>query len=532
MLPWLIGGAVFFLVAFTASHYGLAWDEPNYFHASDLEIQWLVEFGKNLFSGQVTKSLQDDVIKAAWHWDPYHVPHPPFSRILSGLTKTLFSPFMDKFIAYRLGPALFFALLVTVMYSWMASLFDRATGFFSALSLVVIPNLFGFAHFAVTDMPLTVMWFVTTYCFWKGLKDCKWSLVLGVVWGLALSTKFPALMIPIPLLLWALIYYRQASQNNIFAMCFISPIIMVLSQPYLWHQTFLRILEFLYEGVSRAYRPETNYFIFFFGRRYFTSDLPWYYPFFMVGITTPETILALSLIGAACIPWLQGQRAMTVLLLFNAAFILIMGLLPGAVLHDGVRQLLPVLPFLGALAGVGLFRLVEYLTGLGQKAAALKGINHLKAKIAGVMFLLLLFPPALNLFLYHPFELSHYNRFVGGIRGAYQKGLEVTYFMEAFTPDFIDFLNRKLPQNSVINASFSNFMFEYYQEEGRLRQDFRITEKEDFDYYILLNRRSASSGVKRVLSREDLKSYASVQLASVPLVLVYKTDTQNSIAGK
>ncbi len=530
--PWLLAAGVFLLVAATAPHYGLTWDEPAYFHASDLHIQWFADFWKNLFHGQIHRSLQDEVIKAAWHSDPYYVPHPPFSRILSGLTKALFSPFLDKFVAYRFAPALFFALLVTVMYLWMTELFNRAAGLFSALTLILIPNLFGFAHFAVTDMPLTAMWFLTAYCFWRGLENWKWSVLLGIVWGLALATKFPVFLMPIPLLLWAHIYYRRSYANNLFAMIFLSPLVMIASQPYLWHQTFLRILEFLYEGVSRAYRPETNYFIFFFGRRYFTSDLPWYYPFFMVGITTPETILALSLIGVASIPWLQGQRAVTVLWLFNAAFILIMGLLPGAVLHDGVRQLLPLLPFLGALAGVGLFRLVEYLTGLGQKAAALKGINHLKAKIAGVMFLLLLFPPALDLFLYHPYELSYYNRLVGGIRGAYQRGLEVTYFMEAFTPDFMDFLNKNLPQNSVINASFSNFMFAYYQEEGRLRQDFRITEKEDSDYYILLNRRSASSGVKRVLSREDLKTYASVQLASVPLVLVYKTGTQNSKAGK
>src|SRR3990172_8170576 len=226
LAPWLLGAVTFLLVASTASHYGLGWDEPRYFHASDLETRWIVGFGEDLLKGQVARSLDDSTIKAAWYWQPYYVPHPPFSRIVSGLTKAVFFPILDKLTAYRLAPALFFALLAAVMYVWMASVFDRATGFFAALSLVLIPNLFGFAHFAVTDMPLAVMWFLTLYCFWRGLENWRWSLVLGVVWGLALSTKFPAFLIPIPLLLWAHLYRRQSYANNLFAMIFLSPLIM------------------------------------------------------------------------------------------------------------------------------------------------------------------------------------------------------------------------------------------------------------------------------------------------------------------
>ena len=66
------------LVAATLKDYGIIWDEPAYFHASDLQNQWLVEFGENLLRFDLGKSLQDENIKKVWHWDPYHVPHPPF----------------------------------------------------------------------------------------------------------------------------------------------------------------------------------------------------------------------------------------------------------------------------------------------------------------------------------------------------------------------------------------------------------------------------------------------------------------------
>lgn len=519
-LPLGLFLGVLLLVAMTSSDYGLTWDEPGYFHASDLEIQWLSDFGKNLFKGQPGGSLGDDVIIAAWHWDTYHVPHPPFSRILSGLTKELFFRHMDKFSSYRLAPALFFALLVTVMYLWMAELFDRTTGLLSALTLVLIPNLFGFAHFAVTDMSLTALWFLTVYCFWRGLKDWRWSLGLGVVWGLALSTKFPALVIPIPLLLWAHLYHRRSYHNNVFSMAFLSPVVMIISQPYLWHRTFLRILEFLYEGLSRSYRPETNYMIFFYNKIYATSTLPWYYPFFETAVTTPETILLLSLVGVIALVRPNLHRPVMILFLLNTFTILGMGLLPGAVLHDGMRQLLSLLPFLAGLAGWGFVVLRSTLMEWSQKIAYLQHLPHLQQKLIGILYTLVLFPLTLDLFVYHPFELSYYNRLVGGIRGAYERGLEVTYFMEAFTPDFLDLLNRSLPQNAIINATFCNVMLEYYQKENRLRPDFVITDKKA-DYYILLNRQS-TLGESTLRFLKTVPPDEALRLDGVPLISIYK----------
>lgn len=525
MIPLGLFLGTFLLVALTISDYGIAWDEPQYFRASDMHIQWLADFSIDLFYGRVGKSLDDDRIRAAWHGDPYFVPHPPFSRIVSGLLKSIFSPAIDKFVAYRLAPAIFFALLVTVMYLWMTELFNRWIGFFSALTLILTPNLFGFAHIAVTDMPLTTMWFLTVYCFWKGLKDWRWSFVLGVVWGLALSTKFPALLIPIPLLLWAHFYHRQSYANNVMAIIFLSPLVMMATQPYLWHQMPLRTLEFLYEGLTRGYRPETNYAVFFFNRHYFTQALPPYYPFFMVAVTTPEFILLLALVPILFFGWFKTQRDVMMLFLLNSLFIPLLGLLPGAVLHDGVRQLLAGLPFLGGLAGAGFYRLVQWVKDQAGKTPALRRMKNFEPKFVCAAFALLLFPSTWDLFLYHPYELSYYNRLVGGLRGAYQQGLEVTYFMEAFTPDFLKFLNEKLPPNAAINASFANFMFAYYQKEGRLRPDLKVTHKDDnLDYYILLTRRSVWSRKESMLFRNH-SPFAAVRLGEVPLVSVYNMRT-------
>jgi hypothetical protein len=531
--PWTLPSLLFFgtllLISATSKDYGLTWDEPAYFEATDLHVKWLTDFAHNIGAGKWRQSLDDGAIKAAWHGNPYYVPHPPFSRLISGLSKALLSPWLSGFPAYRVGPALFFAALVTVIFLWMRELFGTATGLFSTLALLLTPNLFGYAHMAVTDLPLAAMWFLTVYFFWQGLSSWKWSAALGVVWGLALATKFPAVLIPIPLILWAHFFYRDRYVNNLFALIFVAPVVMIAVQPYLWHQTGLRVLEFLYEGLSRGYRPDANFTIYFFHQVYFTSQLPWYYSFFMIGITTPEPFLLLAFLGIMSIALRKLHRSIVLLLFLNAAFILALGWMPGAVLHDGVRQMLSVLPFIVALAAVGFHLLLEYIVRTLNKHYA--PITALQTKIAGILVLLFSFSPLLDVYLCHPFQLSFYNRLVGGVRGAYERGLEMTYFMEALTPDFLRELNEKLPPRALVNASIGNSMLAFYQKSGTLRPDIRLTGGQNPDYYVLLNRLSALGPRERQLLNTPVKPFLSVELAGVPLVSVFALKSPASAAN-
>lgn len=525
LLYWFVPGALFFgslaIVILTAGDYGVVWDEPAYFHASDLHIEWLKKLVQGPH-GNLSVLLDDKGITEAWHWNPYNVPHPPLSRILSGLTHLLLHPFLDKFTSYRVAPALFFAALVTVTYLWLKELFGELAGIFSAIIILLMPNLFAFAHMAVTDLPLASLWFLTTYAFWKGIKSWLWSIFLGVVWGLALATKFPAVLILIPVVLWAQIFQRNRYSNNIFTMLFLAPIIMIATQPYLWHKTGVRVLEFLYEGISRGYLPNTNFGVEFFGSTVYSSQLPWYYSFFIVGVTTPEPFIVLALVGILSIAWRSEQRAALMLFLVSGAFVMSLGMLPGAVLHDGVRQLLSALPFIAALAAAGFHSVFKLLLRLGSNHFQPVRFSLGKFKIAAFLLSLFCFSPFLDLYLSHPFQLSYYNRLVGGPRGAYHLGLETSYFMEAFTPKFLRTLNQKLPPHAIINASWANFMFRFYQREMRLREDIQITDGQTFQFYILLNRRTALGPREKRLMDSQVVPFISNDLAAVPLVSVFE----------
>jgi hypothetical protein len=305
-------------------------------------------------------------------------------------------------------------------------------------------------------------------------------------------------------------------------MMFLTPLVMVASQPYLWHYPVLRTLQFLFEGLTRSYRSDTSFAVFFFNKLYYSGDLPWYYSAFMTLVTLPETLLLMSFAGLTGVFAIRSAREVTLLFALSGVFILSLGALPGAVLHDINRLMLPALPFVAGLGGCGYFIVCKYLNGMLPRLKAFRTIHRLPEKSAAALLLLALFPAAVDLAAYHPYELSYYNRFIGGLRGAYQRGLEATYFMEAINPEFIAYLNKTFPANAVINGYFTNFMFRYYQREGRLRSDIRISQTESFDYYVFLNRQSTLIRPDPVFGAVRPIYHDSFRFDGVPLIVIYR----------
>ena len=73
--------------------------------------------------------------------------------------------------------------------------------------------------------------------------------------------------------------------------------------------------------------------------------------------------------------------------------------------------------------------------------------------LRAVLALLVLGPAAWQLIKVHPFELSYYNELIGGPRGAWQRGFELTYWYDAFNDRTLAELNDPktgLPRGAVV----------------------------------------------------------------------------------
>jgi 4-amino-4-deoxy-L-arabinose transferase-like glycosyltransferase len=327
-----------FSVIATSHHYGITWDEPGYFKATALHMEWTKKIIQASWAEKASYWLNDSVITRFWHWDPYHVPHPPFTRILSGLTWLATGNSLGEVRGFRLSTTLFFLILLWVVWAWTRALTNTISAWMAMLSTLALPHLFGHAHFAMTDIPIAALWILTAYAFWQGLEKTSWSVAFGLFLGLAMATKFPGFLIPLPLILWSFLYQNTRSRiyKNFFAAVFLSPLVLILIHPYFWHFPLTRILEFINASTTR-----TSFGTLFYNKIYSTSQLPWYYSFFMVGVSIPTLILFTALAGLFVSLLKFRSSPEHSLPLFCASFLLITPLMPGAVIHDGVRLLLP-----------------------------------------------------------------------------------------------------------------------------------------------------------------------------------------------
>lgn len=477
----------------TQSHYGLAWDEPYNYNPSVLAWDW-----SELVLTHPIQAFSDDQITESW--TEIH-EHPSLSKWIACFSYGIFHRALGDLLSFRLGEFVFFSLFLAIFYSVLSEWFSKTVGLFSALILFFMPRIFAQAHFATTDIPMMIMVFYTTVCFYKGLDSKIWSMILGIVWGLALATKINALFIPIPLILWAHIFHRQKWGRNIFCMIFISPLIFILSWPWLWHHTLERFFEYLY-----FYTGHKDTTVFYFGKMYTLVPAPWHYPLVYTFTTIPVVTIFLILLGFKIE---KSKSNIHFLIIFMALFPIILQSLPNTPRYDGIRLFLNSFPFIAALAGLGFEYLISRIPLRNPRTAF------------PILFTLFLIPSLFQTWNNHPYELSYYNFLIGGVQGAHNRGMESTYWCEAVNKEVWDYLNQNMPPNSKIQfLSFSDEVLQWYKDHGWIRKDLDCSPQDTPNYYVLLCRQGFF-GQQEWFLYNQVKPLKSFQLHDVPLVNIY-----------
>jgi hypothetical protein len=540
---WALFAVSLILLATTIEDIGITWDEVYYFESSQLHIAWVEQVLTGFTHGDFSAGFGKEAIDRYWRHDLYHNPHPPLHRILSSITLYFFRPFMNELTAYRLAPVLCFSLLIAGLFWITSGFYGYTAGLFSALSLLLTPRLFGHAHIAATDIPLATLWFFSTYTFLKSMSSTKWTLAFGVTFGLALSTKFTALIIPLPLALWALAYRRRKALRNLLSAAVISSLVVLVLNPGWWYDTPQRIYEFIDASLSRADALPIS--TFYLGENYLYF-LPWHHPLVMVAVTTPAIILLLSVVGAIRGIRCARKDSWAALCLLSVIIPMATFMLPPAPGHDGVRQFLLIFPFLAVFSGLGFTVLSEYLlVRVAKRIPPLTGAAATKSLYV-ILAILCLGPLALKLWSIHPYHLSYYNQLIGGLKGAQSLGMELTYWFDAMNTEFLEAAHEKIPQDAVIalwppNRDYIKFL----KDRGLMRKDLRLTEPksmelsyeldaatneaartrivarpQQFDFLILLFRLSTFSKLQWIITGNE-KPVLSVKADDVPILALY-----------
>ncbi|MFQ5890062.1 MAG: ArnT family glycosyltransferase [Gemmatimonadota bacterium] len=458
---------------------GLTWDEPRYFDSASRIQEWTAAVTR----GPERRSLASaERIREVWDAEHYWNPHPPVYKEGMALAEWISSRWLDPIRGFRLASLVWFALLVGGA-TWVGGrVWGTTSGAAAGLSLLLLPRAVGHAHIAATDTPLTLFWFVASAGLALYLLEGRRGyLVVGAVGlGLAMGTKFTGYLLPLPLLGWLLVYRRSARA----ALAFVGWIagglaVSYLLNPLAWHDPAGYAARLFSESLSRQESVPIN--TYYLGTQY-EYVVPWHHPIVMTVVTVPLALLVLAIFGAARSLARPGRNAMGGLCLAMIVFFWALLALPSSPNHDGVRLFLPMFPFLALLAGRGFG---AFHARLGRVLPARAGV--LATLLLGLLFF---YPPYLQLTRIAPFYLSYYNEVIGGPRGAARIGMEVSYWYDAVTPDFLERVNEYLPEDAQLATFPRSDYFRSLQAYRLLREDIRISQEWPPPYYLLVARKA------------------------------------------
>ncbi len=178
-----------------------------------------------------------------------------------------------------------------------------------------------------------------------------------------------------------------------------------------------------------------------------------------------------------------------------AATLPLVRILPGIPTHDGARLIIASFPFIAILAAFGATVFVELCGrwgergesgkergdggdrkngGNGEKEARRKNVataRRLTQALVAAAFAV----GVVDLIRAAPQYLSFYNAALGGVVGAQRRGMEATYYWDAFDGETVAWLNAKIAAaradgrpSGVLFGSFSSQTLDYYRRWGTL----------------------------------------------------------------
>jgi len=407
---------------------GITWDEPDYVLGGYNYAQWLTHLSPDSFSREI--------IDRYW---AFNHEHPPAAKLVYGLAGSFQGDAgLGLFLTARIAAVAMFVALAGLVYVFLAGRFGRAAGAIGALSLALMPRVFGHGHLAALDVPVALACFATTLVFFRA-HESKWrAAAAGVLWGVALLTKLNAVFLPVVLIPWALWFHGKRALVPCVMLFVLGAAVFFAGWPWLWHDTAGRVQEYAVNKAERLgedARPTgtTSVPVHYLGTTYRAERAPWHYPFVMTLVTVPLGLLLFAGIGAGGAVRRGGTRGAGVLMLASALLPLVVLALPMVPKYDGVRLFMPAFPFVACFAGIG-----------GAKIWAWRGRLGRTLVVAVLAFC------AVVLSWTRPYELSYYSGLVGGAWGAERLGFETTYWGDTVTPDVLDAVNTDCPDGSSI----------------------------------------------------------------------------------
>ncbi len=407
--------AALLFVAATFKHYGITWDEPLHLENGWRALDWYLSGGtdqrvlgfQNLY---LYGALYDTVAAAAGAMLPFDAYET--RRLIGGLVGVAGLAAVRAQARMLAGPrsGALAVLLLLLTPEWMGQSFanPKDVPFATAAAFMAL-----FQVRLIRDLPR---------------QKARTLLAYGTAFGAALGIRVGGVVLIGPLGIACLYWLAQqmrdrplplALWDGVKAAARLVPafllawLLMLACWPWAQLDPLSRPLEAL-AGFSHF---PLQFSFPFAGRTLVTTDLPWWYLPVAFGVKLPE----LTLVGLAIATGMGLQALRRPLTLLPervglAAAILLPPLIvivTGAVLYDGIRHMLFLLPPLSVAAAIGLDRLATVLNREGVRSH----IPHINM-LAAAALVIWAGAQVVGMARLHPYEAIWYNRLAGGVKGA------------------------------------------------------------------------------------------------------------------
>ena len=332
--------------------------------------------------------------------------------------------------------------------------------------------------------------------------------------GFAAGTKLTGWFLPIPFMGWTILYRSRAGFRALALGAVIAPLVLFAMMPPWWSAPVAGVLRFLDSNLTRT---ETVLIpIQFLGTIYVTptDSLPWYNTLVWTLFVTPVGILLLSALGLFTAIAKCRSVSIETLVVGHWVLLMVLRALPHVPGHDGVRLFLPAFGSLALLAGVGARQLLVW-SGGWAKVAVTAALAEGAISIAVMM----------------PVPISYFSPIVGGLPGAVKRGMEPTYYWDAFTPDVRRWLAENTRPNQTIEFRTFPRSWLYLRRIGELPRRLAAVDPGTPQWFVCQNRPGILMDVDRELIAKGHAAY-TVTKFGVPLIWVFSFSELDRVMGQ
>ncbi len=445
----------------TITEYGLGYDAGGHMSRGEIVLHFYgtgeIDYN-NLPENERCRFQENDPTEY-----PYFTPTNLFmgaggttmGGITSAVTCAIFHKhfkWLDPVDAHNLGSLLFGALTILVVYLFALEAFGRKEAVLSSIFLALFPPFIGHSHISIKDMSVVFFVSSTVWTFWKGVvnKSYKWICISSVLLGMALISKMNGAYAVLIIGAWVLYLLKKQTfaivpkkSLKFWTVLLAAPIIVILVYmlfaPRIWFKTPYNLIENMGKTVNtmlgmKEYVVTKNSSITT-GHPAANKNL-WrpYYPIIHALFAIPLPVLFFSLFGVwFVVKESQGDYKKHAVLVLAWAFVpVLFCMLPYILTYGAIRQILPYVPGVCLLAGIGAVSFCSVF-----KRVATKYLPPEKISVCYLGFLtLMIISEAISVLQYHPYEIVFKNNLIGGLKGAQE--IQIPFAHRKGIPDYGD----------------------------------------------------------------------------------------------